>query len=80
VESEHYLKCSNVNSSSSKIAYQANLEKWFDDLLFIKINYKYKSKQLANCIMDGDEIIIESSMKDYFLDVAEDRPHFLNDV
>lgn len=80
VESEQYLQNSNINSSSSKIAYQVSLDHWFDELLFITIDYKYKSKQLANCILDGDEIIIESSMKDYYLDVADDRPHFLNDM
>ena len=39
---------------------------------------KFKSRQGGDFIQNGEEVILESSKDNYFLDVAPDLPYYLN--
>lgn len=44
----------------------------------MRIHPKFKSRQGGDFIQDGDEIILESSKENYYLDIAPDLPYYLN--
>lgn len=79
VDSEEFLMCSKANSLGYKVAYEAQLDHWFSTKLLLTIHSKFKSRKNGDIVQNFDEIILESSKSDYYLDVANDKPYYLND-
>jgi hypothetical protein len=79
VDSEEFLVCSKHNSLGYKVAYEAHLDHWYSRKLLLTIHSKFKSRKWGDIVQNFDEIILESSKKDYYLDVASDKPYYLND-
>lgn len=44
----------------------------------MKVHSKFKSRKFGDVVQNGDEILLESSKGNYFLDVANDIPYYLN--
>lgn len=79
VDSEEFLMCSKMNSLGYKVAYEAHLDHWYSSKLLLTIHSKFKSRKGGDIVQNFDEIILESSKKEYYLDVASDKPYYLND-
>ena len=78
VESEEFLMCSKSNSLGYKVAYKATLDHWYSRKLIMKIHSKFKSRTNGDVVQTGDEILLESTKSEYYLDVANDVPYYLN--
>lgn len=78
VESEDFLECSKKNSLGYKIAYKARLDHWLSTRLHMSIHSKFKSRKIGDVVQNGDEILLESAKGNYYLDVANDIPYYLN--
>lgn len=79
VDSEEYLNCTKKHILGYKIGYKSTLHNWFCSSLHITIHPKFKSRQGGDFIHDGEVVILESSNSDYYLDIAPDIDHYLND-
>lgn len=78
VESEEYLLCSKKNSLGYKVAYKAKLDHWLSNRVHMKVHSKFKSRKFGDVLQNGDEVLFEASKPNYFLDVANDIPYYLN--
>lgn len=79
VGSEFFLSCSKRNGETKKIAYFSKISHYCNPGMTFSVLPKYKSRKIGEQIQILDELIFENILNpNYFLDMAPDLPHYLN--